>query len=154
MKFWKESGVEREFRRIQWKQRCFLQYSSRKIPAICMALAVVVASTLLVVQSGIGTHAQGSSPSSISSVTDYYVPGTFPWGTAFDSSGRVWVAMPGCDPSPSCSSSTPPGKLGLFDPTTSTWTTTVSLPAGYGQPLFVAIDGAGKVWFTMPVTNA
>ncbi len=90
----------------------------------------------------------------IASVTDYPAPGGQPWGTAFDGSGRVWVAMPGCDPSPTCSSGTPPGKLGLFDPATTSWTTVVSLPAGYGQPLFVAVDGGGKVWFTMPVTNA
>ena len=86
-------------------------------------------------------------------VHDYVVPGTDPWGTAFDGSGRVWVAMPGCDPSPTCSGSTPPGKLALFDPHTSTWTTVVSLPAGFGQPLFVSVDRNGKVWFTMPVTN-
>jgi streptogramin lyase len=90
----------------------------------------------------------------VASVTDYPVPGGQPWGTAFDASGRVWVALPGCDPSPTCSKSTPPGKLALFDPGPRTWTTIVSLPAGYGQPLFVAVDGAGKVWFTMPVTNA
>src|SRR5437868_9642963 len=88
------------------------------------------------------------------SSNDYAVPGSDPWGTAFDGSGRVWVAMPGCDPSPTCSGSTPPGKLALFDPGTHNWKTTVSLPAGYGQPLFVALDHTGKVWFTMPVTNA
>src|ERR1051326_6921844 len=93
----------------------FMKLSTKNIPAICVALAVVVASTLLVIQSGIGTHAQLSGPSGISSVTDYFVPGSFPWGTAFDSSGRVWVAMPGCDPAPSCPNSTPPGKLALFD---------------------------------------
>jgi streptogramin lyase len=62
--------------------------------------------------------------------------------------------MPGCDPAPSCPSSTPPGKLGLFDPGTSRWVTVVSLPAGYGQPLFAQVDSTGKVWFTMPVTNS
>ncbi len=86
--------------------------------------------------------------------TDYPVPGGDPWGTAFNAGGGVWVAMPGCDPSPTCSSSTPPGKLALFDPDTHTWTTVVSLPNGFGQPLFVEVDQAGKVWFTMPVTNA
>jgi len=34
------------------------------------------------------------------------------------------------------------------------WASIVSLPAGYGQPVFVAVDHTGKVWFTMPVTNA
>ncbi len=89
----------------------------------------------------------------IASVVDYPAPGGQPWGTAFDASGRVWVALPGCDPSPTCPTSTPPGKLGRFNPVTNTWTRVVSLPAGYGQPLFVAVDGGGKVWFTMPVTN-
>jgi hypothetical protein len=87
-------------------------------------------------------------------LTDYPTPGGDPWGTAFDGSGRVWVAIPGCDPAPTCSPSTPPGKLGLFDAGTHTWVVVVSLPAGYGQPLFVAVDHGGKVWFTMPVTNS
>jgi virginiamycin B lyase len=90
----------------------------------------------------------------ISQTTEYATPGGNPWGTAFDAAGRVWVALPGCDPSPTCSSNTPPGKLARFDPSTNSWGVAVSLPAGYGQPLFVAVDGAGKVWFTMPVKNA
>jgi virginiamycin B lyase len=87
-------------------------------------------------------------------VSTYSTPGSDPWGTAFDKAGRVWVAMPGCDPEPSCSSSTPPGKLALFDPASNTFVTTVSLPSGYGQPLFVALDASSRVWFTMPLTNS
>src|SRR5215831_3378978 len=124
-----------------------------KILAIYMALAVTAASTFVLVASIMGTHAQSSLAPGISNVTDYYVPGSFPWGTTFDSSGRVWVALPGCDLAPSCPSSTPPGKLALFDPNAQNWATIVSLPAGYGQPVFVAVDHSGKVWFTMPVTN-
>jgi streptogramin lyase len=131
-----------------------MKHSTRKILATCVALVVTAASTLLLVGSITGTHAQSSLASGITSVTDYFVPGSDPWGTAFDSSGRVWVALPGCDPAPSCSSSTPPGKLALFDPNAQNWATIVSLPAGYGQPVFVAVDHSGKVWFTMPVTNA
>ncbi|MBV8949432.1 MAG: hypothetical protein JOZ99_01045 [Actinobacteria bacterium] len=93
------------------------------------------------------------NPPAISSVNDYSTPGGDPWGTAFDSSGRVWVALPGCDGN-NCTTSNAPGKLGLFDPTSHTWVTTVTLPSGYGQPLFVAVDSGGKVWFTMPATNA
>ena len=130
-----------------------MKHSTRKILASCVALALVAASTLLAVKSIIGAHAQSALASGISSVTDFYVPGSFPWGTAFDNSGRVWVAMPGCDLAPSCPSSTPPGKLALYDPKAQNWATIVSLPAGYGQPLFVAVDQTGKVWFTMPVTN-
>ena len=131
-----------------------MKQSTLNILAIHLALAVIAASTLLIVGSIMRTRAQSSLASGISSVTDYYVPGSYPWGTAFDGSGRVWVAMPGCDLAPSCSSSTPPGKLALFDPNTHNWATIVSLPAGYGQPVFVAVDQSGKVWFTMPVTNA
>jgi streptogramin lyase len=112
-------------------------------------LAVVVLAAALVVGRSTGARA-----SSISSVTDYATPGSDPWGTAFDGTGRVWVALPGCDPSPTCSTSTPPGKLALFDPNTHTWIVVVSLPAGYGQPLFIAVDHAGEVWFTMPMTNS
>jgi streptogramin lyase len=131
-----------------------MKHSTRKTLVTCVALAVAAASTLLAVGSFIGVHSATALASNISSVTDYPVPGGDPWGTAFDSSGRVWVALPGCDLAPSCPSSTPPGKLALFDPNALNWATIVSLPAGYGQPLFVAVDSTGKVWFTMPVTNA
>src|SRR5229473_10365 len=130
-----------------------MKYSMRKTLASCVALAMVAASTLLAVGSITGTHAQLSSAAGISSVTDYSVLGGDPWGTAFDSSGRVWVALPGCDLAPTCPSSTPPGKLALFDPNAQNWAAIVAMPAGYGQPLFVAVDQSGKVWFTMPVTN-
>src|SRR5438067_3751046 len=131
-----------------------MKQSTLNILAIHLALAVIAASTLLIVGSLIRAHAQSSLASGISSVTDYFVPGSYPWGTALDGSGRVWVAMPGCDLAPSCPSTTPPGKLALFDPNTLNWVTVVSLPAGYGQPVFVAVDHTGNVWFTMPVTNA
>lgn len=115
-----------------------------------VALVVLTVGASLVLGDGLPARA-----SSLSSVSDLYVPvaGADPWGTAFDTSGRVWVTLPGCDGT-ACSSSSPPGKLGLFDPATSGWVTVVSLPAGYGQPLFVALDNSGKVWFTMPATNS
>jgi streptogramin lyase len=130
--------------------------NARKVSALFARLAVLGVAILAVAGFVIGTGAPAAFASSLSSVTDYYLPvsSSDPWGTAFDSSGRVWVALPGCDPSPTCASSTPPGKLALFDPATSSWVTVVSLPAGYGQPLFVAVDKSGKVWFTMPTTNS
>ncbi|HCI82096.1 MAG TPA: hypothetical protein DHW02_20680, partial [Ktedonobacter sp.] len=86
--------------------------------------------------------------------TDYYPPaGSDPWGTAFDSSGHVWVALPGCDPSPTCSTSTPPGRIAEFDPTTKSWITDFQLPSGYGQALFLTFDKSGNLWFPMPMTN-
>src|SRR5258706_196369 len=47
--------------------------------------------------------------------------GIDPWGTAFDSQGNVWVAVPGCDPNPNCPSGTPPGMIEEFNPATSSW---------------------------------
>jgi len=73
-----------------------------------------------------------------------------PWGTVIDAQGNLWFAEPGCDFAPKCSSTTPPGQIGYlaagsFNP--SFWT----LPNITGnQPIFVALDGAGKVWFTTP----
>jgi streptogramin lyase len=136
------------------RKRCiFMKLSMMKILVVRVAITVAVAGTLFAVGFNTSAHSQSALASGMSSVTDYNVPGSFPWGTAFDGSGRVWVALPGCDLAPSCPSSTPPGKLALFDPNAQSWATVVSLPAGYGQPLFVAVDHAGKVWFTMPVTN-
>ena len=126
----------------------------RNILTFCVALILLAASMLLVARSIIGSHAQPTLASSISNMSEFPVPGSDPWGTTFDSSGRVWVALPGCDFAPSCPTGTPPGKLALFDPVAQNWVTIVSLPVGYGQPIFVAVDPNGKVWFTMPVTNA
>ena len=117
------------------------------------SVGIALLSCLFVAASLLATSG-ASSAAGIVRVTDFPVPGSDPWGTAFDARGRVWVALPGCDLAPSCPSGTPPGKIALFDPATSSFTTVVSLPAGYGQPVFVAVDHAGHVWFTMPVTNA
>src|SRR5579862_3575177 len=121
-------------------------YNGRRIFTkrfLASSRAVTVLATSLVAVGSIAvlTSPEASAERSIPlNVRDFGVQGSDPWGTAFDSSGRVWVAMPGCDPSPYCSSGTPPGKLGLFNPATDNWDATVQLPSGYGQPLFVAVD--------------
>lgn len=85
---------------------------------------------------------------------DFTVPtGQDPWGTAFDASGNVWVAIPSCDPTPQCGNSNP-GALAVFNPSTSSWTATYQLPSGYAQAFFLAIDGKGRVWFAMPMNNS
>ena len=87
--------------------------------------------------------------------TGYSIPfGSDPWGTAFDSMGNVWVAIPNCDPSPQCAASTPPGQLEVFNPTTSSWIATYQLPQGYAQPLFLTFDSKGNVWFPLPMGNS
>jgi hypothetical protein len=73
-----------------------------------------------------------------------------PWGTAFDASGNLWFAEPGCDFAPTCSSTAPPGQLGEL-PAGSQTPRFFTLPNVTGnQPIFVAVNGAGKVWFTTP----
>jgi streptogramin lyase len=125
-----------------------------KVHVLATRWAAAAFAIILIAAAVIGYQEPAARAAGLASVTDYSVPGGDPWGTAFDSSGRVWVAMPGCDLSPACPTSTPPGKLALFDPATSSFVTVVSLPAGYGQPVFVTVDKTGNVWFTMPVTNS
>jgi streptogramin lyase len=73
-----------------------------------------------------------------------------PWGTAIDSSGNIWFAEPGCDFAPTCGAGTPPGQLGKIDPSSGavTFYTLPSIPGN--QPIFVAFDRAGNLWFTTP----
>jgi streptogramin lyase len=73
-----------------------------------------------------------------------------PWGTAADGSGRIWFAEPGCDFGPTCAAGTPPGQIGVLDPASGAATlyTLPNIPGN--QPIFVAFDGAGILWFTTP----
>jgi len=126
----------------------------RRNLVIGVVLVIIVAGNIFTIANLTNTNVSLSREAGISGMNAYDVPGSDPWDIAFDGGGRVWVTMPGCDLGTSCSSSTPPGKLALFDPNTESWPIVVSLPAGYGQPTFVAVDPHGKVWFTMPITNA
>ena len=128
-----------------------MSYKAKKILLSLTASSLIIASITFVIVNML--HTRAASIQLALSAVDYYTPGSDPWGTAFDRSRRVWVALPGCDFAPSCPSNTPPGKIALFDPVSHTWAVTVSLPRGYSQPAFVALDHSGNVWFTMPVTN-
>src|SRR5216684_3568043 len=98
------------------------------------------------------THAQQASGVTLQ---EFYIPSSLdPWGTAFDSNGNAWLAIPGCDPSPTCNPNTPPGELAVFNPANSNWIKTYQLPSGYAQPLFLAFDAQGNVWFAMPMDNS
>lgn len=127
----------------------------RKILLCVVALATFVASVALTFGAP-GYQKQGYmlAPQSITSVSDFYTQGQDPWGTAFDSSGNVWVALPGCDPSPMCGTGMPPGKIGEFNPNTNNWITTYTLPSNFAQPLFLAFDSKGRAWFPMPMNNS
>src|SRR5216683_2038517 len=120
-----------------------MAYKAKNVLLSIVAAATILASIILTLMMTL--HPSSVGAQTAISATDYTAPvaSGFPWGTAFDGTGRVWVALPGCDLAPSCPSSTPPGKLALFDPNALNWATVVSLPAGYGQPLFVAVDHTG-----------
>jgi streptogramin lyase len=73
-----------------------------------------------------------------------------PWGTAIDGAGAIWFAEPGCDFAPTCPADVPPGQIGKLDPSSGTFThyTLPEMPGN--QPIFVAFDGFGNLWFTTP----
>ena len=73
-----------------------------------------------------------------------------PWGTAIDGAGNVWFAEPGCDFAPSCSSSAQPGQIGVVRASSHAvvFYTLPNLPGN--QPIFLAFDGSGNIWFTTP----
>ncbi len=123
---------------------------SKKLLLYLFVLSLLIGTVAL---SFASVHASRAA-SALASVTDYHIPsGLDPWGTAFDNTGNVWVAVPGCNPNPDCGNRTPPGKIEVFNPATSTWTATYQLPSGYGQALFLAFDSAGNLWFPLFHTN-
>ena len=76
----------------------------RKVGASLVTLAMLIGSAVL----PFNIVGNGLRPTYASGVTlhDFYVPSSYdPWGTAFDSNGNVWLAIPGCDPTPMCNSS-------------------------------------------------
>lgn len=90
--------------------------------------------------------------SSSASIQEYPLAGGVgePWGTAIDSSGNVWFAEAGCDIEQTCSSSTPPGQIGEFIPSTKSLHFYTLPNVSGNQPIFVVIDGSGNIWFTTP----
>ena len=74
----------------------------------------------------------------------------YPWGTALDSVGNLWFAEPGCDFASTCPSSAGLGQLGEIPAGTTTpvFYFLPNLPGN--QPIFVAVDASGNVWFTTP----
>ena len=73
-----------------------------------------------------------------------------PWGTAVDSAGNIWFAEPGCDFGNNCSSTTPPGQIGELVAATGAITLYTLPNVADNQPIFVALDASGDVWFTTP----
>ena len=127
---------------------------SRKVLLSAVSLAVLLASIILAFGSIDHVRQGHAQQPAIVYKRDFSIPaGSDPWGTAFDSKGRVWVAIPDCDPSPTCST-TSPGQIAVFNPAISTWVATHQLPSGFAQPLFLAFDAQGQLWFPMPMNNS
>ena len=125
----------------------------RKMLLPALGLSMLVGGAILAL--GIGGYALHQARASGVTAQDFYIPsGQDPWGTALDGNGHVWLAFPGCDPGPMCSSNTPPGKIAEYNPASSSWMNTYQLPSGYAQPLFLAFDSQGKLWFPMPMNNS
>ena len=128
----------------------------RKTAMSLLAFFMLIGSSVLALtMTGYGLHTTYASSSYSVVARDFYIPSSSdPWGTTFDSSGHVWLAIPGCDPSPTCGSNTPPGKIAEFNPSNSSWMNTYQLPSGYAQPLFLAFDSQGRLWFPLPMANS
>ena len=73
-----------------------------------------------------------------------------PWGMALDSKGNVWFAEAGCQFGLSCTTRTPPGEIGELRAGSSK-PVLFRLPSIAGnQPIFLAFDRSGNLWFTTP----
>lgn len=86
-------------------------------------------------------------------LSEINLSGVDPWGVGFDNNGNVWVAQPGCDPNPVCST-TVRGSIAQVSRTNFTVTATYNEPNNYTSPLFVAVDASNNIWFSEPMSNA
>lgn len=133
---------------IGGEERLFTMLRSKKLLRCLIVLPTIIASLAFT----FGVAHASRAAIALTSLTDYHIPsGLDPWGTAFDSSGKVWVAVPGCNPNPDCGNNAGPGKIEEFDPSSSTWMKTIQLPSG--QALFLAFDASGNLWFPLFHTN-
>src|SRR5215831_13352837 len=110
-----------QIHKLPW--RGFASMNRRRIQLSIITFTLLLGSFLFTC--GLLVHISHAAFASGPTIQDFYTPaGTNPWGTASDNNGHVWVALPGCDPAPNCSSSTPPGKIAEYDPATSSWINT------------------------------
>ena len=117
---------------------------------IGLALVATIGSIILAVTLVVTSHSAAHAYSAFKE----YPTRPVPWGIALDYvRGNVWVAVPGCDSSPTCSNPTP-GVISRYKMATpGTKEKNFSPPATY-NPVFLVVDGKGNVWFTDPTHNA
>jgi len=130
--------------------------NTRKIILSLLALLMLIGSAFLALSmAGYGIYSTYAHQLYSVTARDFHIPaGKDPWGTTFDSNGHVWLAIPSCDPAPTCNSNTPAGKIAEYNPSNSSWMNTYQLPSGYAQALFLAFDSQGRLWFPMPMNNS
>ncbi len=117
---------------------------------IMLAFLSAVTSFMLVWIVFVSPHlAAHAAPSAIRETA---VPSPLPWGIGFDTSGNVWVAETGCDPDPLCSPT--PGAIAQFSQQNFSLLQDYAEPGNFSNPLFLALDSNGNIWFTEPNTNA
>lgn len=80
---------------------------------------------------------------------------TTAWGIGLDEKrGFVWVAEPGCDPTPVCkdpvtgATAAFPGRIGKFAMSDGSAITDFPQPKGFSSPFFIGTTPDGRVWFT------
>ena len=133
------------FVRFKGERKGFNVLRSKTLSRYFFVFFPLIGCVLLTLGAAHPAFAQHATPTSVIA-TDFHVPsGSDPWGTTFDSHGNVWLAAPGCDPTPACSTNTPPGKIEVFNRSSSSWTQTLQLPSGYAQALFLAFDTHGRL---------
>ena len=71
---------------------------------------------------------------------------TNPWAIAIDKSSNIWVAEPGCDAEPSCSTAFP-SYIGEYK-NSDVLLKNYLEPAGYSSPVFLIVNSTGTIWFT------
>ena len=80
--------------------RRILYVSWPMIVRVGLAVVSLIVSGVLGWMVLVGAHsaAHASAPT----IRETALPSATPWGVAFDSTGNVWVAEPGCDMAPVC----------------------------------------------------
>ena len=73
-----------------------------------------------------------------------------PWGIAVDRAGNVWFAEPGCDFAPTCPAGARAGQIGEIKASSGAMVFFPLPDIPGNQPVFLAFDGSGNLWFTTP----